>query len=63
MTVGDEVEIITPTEQVTAKVLEIRDDKDFTLDVGNTNAEVYIKFSSVPKNCDFALCRTLGIKE
>ena len=62
MTVGDEVEIITPTEQVISKVLEIRDDKDFTLDVGNTNAEVYIKFSERPKDWHFALVRTIGIK-
>ena len=63
MTIGDEVEIITPTEQVISKVLEIRDDKDFTLDVGNTNAEVYIKFSNEPKDWHFALVRTVGIKE
>lgn len=63
MTVGDEIEIITPTEAVTSKILEIRDDKDFTLDVGNTNAEVYIKFSAVPKDWHFALARTIGIKE
>ena len=63
MTVGDEVEIITPTEEVIARVLEIRDEKDFTLDVGNTNAEVYMKFSAAPKDWHFALARTIGIKE
>ncbi len=62
MTVGDEVEIITPNEAVRAEILEIKDDKDFTLDVGNTNAEVYIKFSNTPQDWHFALVRTVGIK-
>lgn len=63
MTVGDEVEIITPTEEIKANVVDIKDDKDFILDVGNTNAEVYIKFSKTPKDWHFALVRTVGIKE
>ncbi len=60
---GDEIEIITPDEQFTSKVLEIQDDKGLTLDVGNTNAEVYMKFSTAPKNYKYAMARTIGIKE
>ncbi|MBO7672072.1 U32 family peptidase C-terminal domain-containing protein [bacterium] len=63
MTVGDEVEIITPKEEVRATVVDIKDDKGFILDVGNTNAEVYIKFSDIPKDWHYALVRTVGIKE
>ena len=59
---GDEIEIITPEEQFTSKVLEIQDDKGFTLDVGNTNAEVYIKFSNAPKDYKYAMARTIGVK-
>ena len=59
---GDEIEIITPEEQFTSKVLEIQDDKGFTLDVGNTNAEVYIKFSNAPKEYKYAMARTIGVK-
>ncbi len=59
---GDEIEIITPDEQFTSKVLEIQDDKGLTLDVGNTNAEVYMKFSTAPKNYKYAMARTIGIK-
>ena len=59
---GDEIEIITPEEQFTSKVLEIQDDKGFTLDVGNTNAEVYIKFSNAPKDYKYAMTRTIGVK-
>lgn len=58
----DEIEIITPEEQFTSKVLEIQDDKGFTLDVGNTNAEVYIKFSNAPKDYKYAMARTIGVK-
>ncbi len=59
---GDEIEIITPDEQFTSKVLEIQDDKGFTLDVGNTNSEVYIKFSNAPKEYKYAMARTIGVK-
>ncbi len=63
MLVGDEIEIITPDEQFTSKVLEIQDENGLTLDVGNTNAEVYMKFSTAPKNYKYAMARTIGIKE
>lgn len=59
---GDEIEIITPDEQFTTKVLEIQDEKGLTLEVGNTNAEVYIKFSRAPKDYKYAMARTIGIK-
>ncbi len=59
---GDEIEIITPEEQFTSKVLEIQDDKGFTLDVGNTNSEVYMKFSNAPKDYKYAMARTIGVK-
>lgn len=61
--VNDEVEIISPTEQFTAKVVEILDDKGLTIDVANTNAEVYMKFDKNPENYKYALARTIGIKE
>lgn len=61
--VNDEVEIISPSEQFTAKVVEILDDKGLTLDVANTNAEVYMKFDKNPENYKYALARTIGIKE
>lgn len=60
---GDEIEIITPDEQFVSKVVEIQDEHGLTLDVGNTNAEVYMKFSTAPKNYKYAMARTIGIKE
>lgn len=59
---NDEIEIITPEEQFVSKVVEIQDENGLTLDVGNTNAEVYIKFSVEPKNYKYAMARTIGIK-
>ena len=63
MLTGDEIEIITPTEQFTTKVVEIQDENGLTLDVGNTNAEVYMKFTNAPKDFKYAMARTIGIKE
>lgn len=59
---NDEIEIITPNEQFKTTVLEIQDEHGLTLDVGNTNAEVYIKFSQAPKDYKYAMARTIGIK-
>ena len=59
---NDEVEIITPDEQFKAIVEEIKDDKGENLELGNTNDEVFIKFSQSPKNYKYAIARTVGIK-
>ncbi|MBO6181096.1 U32 family peptidase [bacterium] len=60
---NDEVEIITPTEQFVSKILGIYDENGLELDVGNTNAEVYIKFEKEPQSYEYAIARTVGIKE
>ncbi|MCM1339616.1 MAG: U32 family peptidase [Muribaculaceae bacterium] len=60
---NDEVEIITPSEQVITKIVEIIDDKGQPLDLANTNADVYLKFAQDPKDCEVALARTVGVKE
>ena len=60
---NDEVEIITPTEQFVTKILGIYDENGFELDVGNTNAEIYIKLEQEPQDYKYAMARTVGIKE
>ena len=60
---NDEVEIITPTEQFVTKILGIYDENGLELDVGNTNAEVYIKLEKEPQSYKYAMARTVGIKE
>lgn len=60
---NDEIEIISPTEQFVTKIIGIYDENGLELDVGNTNAEVYIKFEKEPQNYKYAMARTVGIKE
>ena len=61
--VGDEVEIISPKEKFTTKVLEIlnpetKEIKEFS----NTNDVSLIKFEKIPSDIKYALVRTVGIK-
>ncbi len=63
MLLHDEVEIITPHEQFTATVDGIRNDSGEDVELGNTNDEVYIKFSRSPEDYKYALARTVGVKE
>ncbi|MBR1754691.1 U32 family peptidase [bacterium] len=58
---NDEVEIITPTEQFNAVVIEIKDKDDCFKEVANTNDEVYLKFSKSPINHKYAMARTPDI--
>ena len=62
MLLNDEVEIITPDEQFTAVVEGIKNENGDDLPLGNTNDDVYVKFSRAPKNYKYALVRTIGIK-
>lgn len=59
--IGDEVEIITPSEQFLAKVLTIKDTHGLETEVANTNDEIFIKFSKSPMEHNYALARTPGI--
>jgi putative protease len=59
--INDELEIISPTEQFDAVVLEIKDKDGCFKEVANTNEEVYIKFSQMPENYKYAMARTRGI--
>lgn len=60
---NDEVEIITPTEQFITKVVEIKTEEGETLDLGNTNADIYVKLERAPIDYKYALARTVGVKE
>ena len=62
MLLNDEVEIITPDEQFRTIVEEIKNDKGENVELGNTNDEVFIKFSQSPKDSKYAIARTIGIK-
>lgn len=60
---NDEVEIITPTEQFTTKVVEIKTEEGENLDLGNTNADIYVKLEQAPIDYKYALARTVGVKD
>ena len=62
MLLKDEVEIITPDEQFTTVIEGIKNEDGEDLSLGNTNDDVYVKFSQAPKNYKYALVRTVGIK-
>lgn len=61
--VGDQIEILTPDEMFTTKVLKVTDyntkeEKEFS----NTNDTSLIEFERVPNDIKYALGRTVGIK-
>lgn len=60
---GDEVEIITPKEQFVTKITEILNEKGESMELANTNADVYLKFDKEPLDYSVALARTVGVKE
>jgi putative protease len=60
---NDEVEIITPKEQFRAVVENIKSEDGEEQELGNTNDDVYIKFSQSPNDYKYALVRTVGVKE
>ena len=62
MLVGDDVEIITPDEQFTTKLLAVKDENGENLPLGNTNDDVYVLFGRAPKDYKYALARTIGVK-
>lgn len=60
--INDEIEIITPDEQFTTTVKSIIKNNE-SVDIGNTNDDVYLTFSKDPKDYKYALARTIGVKE
>ncbi|MBQ8168947.1 U32 family peptidase C-terminal domain-containing protein [bacterium] len=60
---NDEVEIITPSEQFTTRILEIKNKDGEEQPLGNTNDDVYLKFETAPTDYKYALARTIGVKE
>ncbi|MDD3237311.1 MAG: U32 family peptidase [Candidatus Gastranaerophilales bacterium] len=60
---NDEIEVITPDEKFTAKVLKIIDSKSGEeKELSNTNDESWIELDKEPQDYTYALARTIGIK-
>lgn len=60
---NDEVEIISPSEQFITKITEIKNKDGEEQPLGNTNDDVYLKFEKAPVDYQYALARTIGVKE
>lgn len=58
---NDEVEIISPSEKFTTTVVEIKNKDNENIEVANTNDELFLRFSTAPKDYKYAMARTLGI--
>ena len=59
---NEDIEIITPSEKFITQVTEIKDLKGEEQELANTNHELLVKFSVEPKEYEWALVRTVGIK-
>ena len=59
---NEDIEVITPTEKFITQVTDIKNDKDEDLELANTNNELWVRFTREPKNYEYALVRTVGIK-
>ena len=59
---NEDIEVITPNEKFVTQITEIKNDKDEILELANTNNELWVKFSVEPKIFEYALVRTVGIK-
>ena len=59
---NEDIEMITPTEKFVTQVTEIKDLKGEEQELANTNHELLVKFSKEPQDFEYALVRTVGIK-
>ena len=59
---NEDIEIITPTEKFITQVTEIKDLSGEEQELANTNHELLVKFSKEPQDFEYALVRTVGIK-
>ena len=59
---NEDIEIITPSEKFVTQVTEIKNDKGEDIELANTNNELWVKFAKEPKDYEYALVRTVGIK-
>lgn len=59
---NEDIEIITPSEKFITQVTEIKDLKGEEQELANTNHELLVKFTKEPKEYEWALVRTVGIK-
>lgn len=59
---NEDIEIITPSEKFVTRVTEIKNEKGEDLDLANTNNELWVRLTNAPKEYQYAIARTVGIK-
>lgn len=59
---NEDIEIITPSEKFITQVTDIRSLKGEELELANTNDDLFIKLVKAPVEHNWALARTIGIK-
>src|SRR5574344_1711858 len=59
---NEDIEIISPTERFTTQAVEIKNEEGEIQELANTNDEFWIKFTNSPKDWQYAIARTVGIK-
>ncbi len=59
---NEDIEVISPEEKFVTQVTEIKNMKGEELELANTNDELLVKLTNAPKDAEFALARTVGIK-
>ena len=59
---NEDIELLTPNEKFKTQVTEIKDLKGEEQELANTNHELLVKFSKEPSEYEYALVRTVGIK-
>ena len=59
---NEDIELITPTEKFVTQVTEIKDLQGEEQELANTNHELLVRFSKEPQSYEYALVRTVGIK-
>lgn len=59
---NEDIEVISPDEKFVTQVTEIKNMKGEELELANTNDELLVKLTKAPKDAEFALARTVGIK-
>ena len=59
---NEDIEIISPSEKFITQATEIKNTKGEELELANTNDELLVKLTKAPREAEFAIARTVGIK-
>lgn len=59
---NEDIEIISPSEKFITQVCEIKTLNGEELELANTNDDLWVKFTNPPKEYEYALARTIGVK-